>query len=168
MKEALLIDKEIVALMRRLYGTDDQRTLEAETSLAVSLRRQGGEVNLKSALQTLTRVHELKIELLGRDEVSTLDTASYLAETYKDLGCVAEATKRRREVLAGRRRTLGENHAQTLHSYALYAGTLCLQRNFGEAREIYDQVRPVAMRVLGPDHRTTLCWDVLRRKYLER
>jgi Tetratricopeptide repeat len=58
-------------------------------------------------------------------------------------------------VLADRRRVLGEEHPDTLASYAVLAWLEGLQGRYGQAEKLYRQVLADRRRVLGEDHPDT-------------
>ena len=60
-----------------------------------------------------------------------------------------------REVLADRRRLLGDDHPDTLTSRAVLARLTARQGRRAEAGELYRQVIADRSRVLGPDHPDT-------------
>jgi len=154
--EGLVLDEELLATMRRLYGPDVFQTIQAEESLAITLRKLGGDENLQRALQTLTRVHSWKTRALGRDDEETIISAAYLSEAHRDAGNHSEAERLIREMCATRQRVNGGEHYRTLE--AKY-GLVCVLQDLNkleEARAIRDAVLPVARRVLGPTHRVTL------------
>ena len=67
----------------------------------------------------------------------------------------AEAEQLTREVLADRRRLLGEDHPDTLTSRATLARLAARQGRRGEAEELYLQVIADRTRVLGSGHPDT-------------
>jgi Tetratricopeptide repeat len=67
----------------------------------------------------------------------------------------AEAEQLSREVLADRRRLLGEDHPDTLTSRATLARLAARQGRRAEAEELYRQVIADRTRVLGGHHPDT-------------
>ena len=67
----------------------------------------------------------------------------------------AEAEQLSREVLADRRRLLGEDHPDTLTSRATLACLAARQGRRAEAEELYRQVIADRTRVLGASHPDT-------------
>jgi hypothetical protein len=59
-------------------------------------------------------------------------------------------------VLADRRRVLGEDHPDTLASYAVLAWLEGLRGGYERAAELYRQVLAGRRRVLGADHPDTV------------
>jgi len=153
--EALVVNEEFVTTIRRMYGSDDERTIDSEERLAVTLLRQGGDENLRSALQTLRRTYAWRVEIEGSDDEKTLQIASHLADAHRFLGNFHESERLRRDVVNTRRGVMGEEHSQTLEAQWLLAHNLILQHKLDEARNIRDRLLPVASRVLGPDHSVT-------------
>jgi hypothetical protein len=60
-----------------------------------------------------------------------------------------------REALAGKRRTLGDEHPSTLNSIFNFAELLWEQGNKAEALEMFRQELEGVRRVLGEDHPST-------------
>ena len=89
--EALVINEEHLAAMRRLYEPDDFRTILAEEGVARTLRSLGGEENARSAVEMLTRVYGHKLRRCGRNHEQTLNTASSLANALQLTGKFDEA-----------------------------------------------------------------------------
>jgi hypothetical protein len=67
----------------------------------------------------------------------------------------ADAERLTREVLADRRRLLGEDHPDTLTSRATLARLTARQDRRAEAEALYRQVTADRTRVLGPGHPAT-------------
>ena len=79
-----------------------------------------------------------------------------LANTYQALGRLCEALPLRIGVYAGRLKLLGEEHAKTLIAANNYAHCLLALRHYAEAKGLLRKIVPVARRVLGDSHQTTL------------
>ena len=62
----------------------------------------------------------------------------------------------RREVYSGHLNLNGEEHYDTLREADNYALSLIELRRFGEARSLIRKMTPVARRVLGVSHNTTI------------
>ena len=155
LNEALVFKEELFATTQRLYGPDDERTIDAEGGVATTLIRQGGDENLRRALETLKRTHAWKVNNWGREDRRTLFTLSKLAETYGQLGKFVEAEELYGDCLAARRRVLGEEHYQTLFTRMAVAQMIGLQGRVAEGLAELESVLPVASRVLGPRHELT-------------
>jgi len=168
-EEAMVIDKELVALMRRLYGPDDTRTIEAEERLAIAQMRlvevKCDKDNLRLVLQTLMRTHAWKLRKFGRDDDVTLESAGYLANALRKVGEFSKGERLLRDVIARRRRINGATHFHTLENQWQLAILLTRQKKNDEASQLRDRVLPVVRRVLGPDHRITQ--DLARPDFLD-
>jgi len=152
--EALVIKEERLAMMRRLYGPNDGRTIHAEEAVAVTLKKDDGEENLQRALKTLTRTYAWKVRTL-KDHENTFDTAGHLADCQRLLGMFKEAEALYRTTLAARQRVLGKDHLYTFYCEAMLACCLRDRGKFKEARAMYDTLLPRVRRVLGPSHNLT-------------
>jgi len=95
-------------------------------------------------------------ELLGPEDLLTLQARHYLANVYRNLERFTEAAAEYRQVIELRSRTLGPDHPDTL----LSRNNLGLAyRRAGEAAlaiAIHEEVLVARRSVLGPDHPDTL------------
>ena len=87
-----------------------------------------------------------------------------LANTYQALGRLCEALPLRIGVYAGRLKLFGEEHAKTLIAANNYAHCLLALQHYAEAKGLLRKIVPVARRVLGDSHQTTL---LMRWSYAE-
>ena len=85
-----------------------------------------------------------------------------LAATLCAQGDLPGARALEEQVLALRRRVLGDVHPATLTSMNNLAATLCAQGDLPGARKIEEQVLDVHPRVLGQEHHGTLvsAWNL--------
>jgi len=153
--ESLVIREEDLARMRRLYGPACSATIDAEEHLAINLARRGGAANDHRAIETLQRVHAVKVHNFGREHQKTLSTAGSLASILDGSGRLRESICLRRETIEAQRRILGDEQYNVLGNQMLLARSLARAGEFDEARQITNRVLPVARRVLGPDNHVT-------------
>jgi tetratricopeptide (TPR) repeat protein len=95
------------------------------------------------------------LEEMPVEERATSALINNLANLLSDQGKLGDAEPLYREALAGRRRTLGDEHPSTLTSIFNFAGLLWAQGNKAEALVMYRQELEVSRRVLGEDHPET-------------
>merc|ERR1712138_181864 len=81
---------------------------------------------------------------------------SNLANTYQRLGRLDEALSMFRDVYSGRLKLQGEESYEALHDANNYAASLLDLQRFKEVKSLLRKVMPVARRVLGENHQTTL------------
>jgi len=94
---------------------------------------------------------------LGASAECILIVQGNLARTHIELGRLEEALLMRRVVYSGFLKLNGEEHSQTLIAANNYASSLLdLNRCYAEAKSLMRKTMPVARRVLGEDHDTTL------------
>jgi hypothetical protein len=118
--------------------------------------------NLGRALNNQDRVAEAHVifecclaeytELLGPDDVHTLDCARSLAHSLSQLGKHTEAVAILRDIATRSKRTFGPENAATLDSMYRLADALLAQGKHDEALAMYVEIMPVMKRVFGPDH----------------
>jgi hypothetical protein len=102
----------------------------------------------KAALATMRRI--------GDPLRNMLVVQGNIANTYRSLGRLEEASRILRDVYSGRLKLNGEEHTQTFtaaNNYALCLGDL---KRFEEAKKLLRKTWPVARRVLGEGHEITL------------
>ena len=93
---------------------------------------------------------------LGASEESLLDVQSNLAKTYKELGRGEEALHMQRDAYSRTLIFYGEEAVDTLIEANNYAVCLVSLRRFEEAKSLLRRTLPVARRVHGKSHETTL------------
>jgi hypothetical protein len=89
-------------------------------------------------------------------EESILITQGNLANTYQELGRLAEALRVKRDVYSGRLKLNGEEDDRTLTAAYNYAVSLNDANRFEEGMALYRKTIPVARRVLGESNDLTL------------
>jgi tetratricopeptide (TPR) repeat protein len=152
-RQALGLQEEAVAGLRRILGGDHPSTLESMHDLAETRRAIGDPQGARRLFeQTLTT----RQRVLGEDHPDTLTSMSNLAETRRNLGDLHGARELFELTLTTRRRVLGDDHPdthQTMHGLAV------TRRNLGDlrgARELHEQTLTTRRRMLGDDHPDTL------------
>ena len=93
---------------------------------------------------------------LGTSVNNLLAVQHNLATTYYMLGRLEEATRMRRDLYFGFSKLDGKEHERTLIAANNYASSLIHLECFEEAKSLMCKTMPVARRVLGDSHDTTL------------
>ena len=93
---------------------------------------------------------------LGGSAHDMLVMQGNLASTYHHVGRHDEALRLRRDVYSGFLKLKGEEHSGTMREASNYAASLTLLDCFEEAKGVLRKMMPVAQRVLGECHDTTL------------
>jgi hypothetical protein len=102
---------------------------------------------------------------VGESEHNILVAQSNLAGTYEALGR-PEALQMNRDVYSGWLRLHGEEHEKTLRAASNYAVSLKNLERFEEAKSLLRKTVPVARRVLGESHESTLTTRLVYAKAL--
>ena len=150
--------------MRMLLDAEEQvASVELEQGIATK-----DETKLRTALETLERVHAWRVANEGADSKYTLEVAVEIARAQRELGLLAEAEALLRETLNSQRRVLGESAAPLLRTERMLARTLIRRGTTGkaaEARAILDKVLATSIRVFGPEHWETRRTVMLRETH---
>ena len=92
-----------------------------------------------------------------------------IAGTYRALGRTEQALSLRRDVYSGTVKLKGKQHAESITECSNLIINLLELRRFQEAKRLLREVIPVARRVLGNEHTSTLslCEDLSRATILD-
>ena len=151
--EAEQLNRELLAVRRRVLGVEHPCTLAAANNLASTIWRQG---RWAEAEQLEREVLAVQTRVLGTEHPDTLMSAGNLAASLSDRGKWAEAEKLNCELFAVRRRLFGAEHPDTLMTAGNLAAALSRQGKSAEAELLNREVLSVRRRVLGGEHPDTL------------
>ncbi|KAB2109472.1 hypothetical protein AG0111_0g2148 [Alternaria gaisen] len=98
---------------------------------------------------------EVRREVLGEEDVGTLDSMGMVGLARVLGGKYEEAEAMNRQTLARREKVLGPEHPDTLTSVYCLAYLLTLQQRYSESLTLYERVCAGYQAVLGKDHPTT-------------
>ena len=135
------------------------RRSEADTAPRMAMTQLGNGLQLADHFADAVSVYELELSTgrrVGAIEAHVLLVQGNLAGSYAMVGRVEESLRMRRDVYAGKLRTLGQGKIETLMEASNYAYLLGNLRRFEEARLLLLKVLPVARRVLGDSNEITL------------
>ena len=93
---------------------------------------------------------------LGYSDRNIFIVQGNLAITYQVLGRLEDALRMRRDVYSGWLKLNGKESVDTLREACNYADTLVKLERDQEAKSLFRKTMPVARRVLGDSHETTL------------
>ena len=79
-----------------------------------------------------------------------------IGRTYMDLGLYPEAAKQLEAAVDLRRRALGREHPDTLHSITSLANVYWYEGKYAQAEALNSQTLEIRRRVVGPEHPETL------------
>ncbi len=147
------MQREVLAVHKRVLGAEHPETLISASNLAMSLSHQDKHAGAERMQREVLAVHK---RVLGAEHPDTMISASNLAASLSYQGKHVEAERMKREVLAVRKRVLGAEHPETLMSASDLATSLSYQGNHAEAERMQREVLAVRKRVLGAEHPETL------------
>jgi tetratricopeptide (TPR) repeat protein len=136
-------------------GSRDERIGKADLldCTAAYLHHQG---QWEDAERLQLKAVELREQVLGSEQPSTLTSMANLASTYRNQGRWKEAEKLDVQVMETSKTKLGADHPSTLTSMAGLASTYRNQGRWEEAEELDVQVMEMSKTKLGADHLYTL------------
>ena len=151
-QDALKLHEETLKKVQELFGRSHPCSQYFAHILASVLTVQGrwqqAECILRKLLQLTEATHGL--------HPGTRKCMDGLAMVFREQGKWQEAEDMHRKVLEAMRRTLGENHHDTLCSMNNLANVLQEQGKWQEAEDMHKKVLHARRRTLGEDHHDTL------------
>ena len=99
------------------------------------------------------------LDAMAEEERATSALINNLGRLYKQQGKYPKAEELLTEALAGRRRQLGDDHPNTLHSMNNLGGLFTQQRKYPEAEALLTATLAARRTQLGDDHLDTLNTD---------
>jgi hypothetical protein len=90
--------------------------------------------------------------LVGPDAAQTLDCSKCLGVVYGHLGKLAEGVVILKDTFERAKLVLGRTDIASLACGLALANALDAQCKYGESHALYEELEPVAKRLLGPDH----------------
>ncbi|EGZ76200.1 hypothetical protein NEUTE2DRAFT_153205 [Neurospora tetrasperma FGSC 2509] len=110
----------------------------------------------EDAQQMLDKARKVRERRLGKDDMATLSSTSFLALVFRDRGLWKEAEKLFVQVMETRKTKLGADHPDTLASMGNLASTYRNQGRWDEAEKLEVQGMETIKAKLGADHPDTL------------
>ncbi|KAI5788603.1 hypothetical protein FPQ18DRAFT_262075 [Pyronema domesticum] len=141
------------ALLAHLVGDS-----QASADLCVKAGRHLFDLGRYSeSLKLYERARKLYAVLFGEENTKTLEAMHLMGYTFRFRGLLKEAQELEEKVLEVRRRTLGEEHPDTLRGMQNLAATYAeLGGRLKEVQELEEKVLEVRRRTLGEEHPDTL------------
>ncbi len=152
-RDAVVMEKQVYACTRDLFGEDDRAALKSLCTIG-SFGLYTGEYETSRAL--LERVLEKQTALLGKKDRDTLATQHSLGSAYVYLGDQKKAQDLLTRTASVRREVLGEEDRATLATLDCLAVSYHHSGNYKKARELMAHVLEFRSRVLGDRSRDTL------------
>ncbi|MBF0109672.1 MAG: CHAT domain-containing protein [Magnetococcales bacterium] len=138
----------------RLSGPDtDPKRIEIQTGLAESLRLQA---RFDEAEKILASLLALPLSKDAPGDTVRSQMLGAMARLDEDMGRFGPAEDRYREVLALEKKTLGENHPNTIATQSDLAGLLRRKGELVQAEKMFLDAYERFRRLLGPRHPNTL------------
>jgi hypothetical protein len=131
---------------------------ETDRSHLNAMSQLGGGLTEANNCEDASSVFEVQVSMLrrlGGSEENILIAQSNLANTYEALGR-PEALQMKQDVYSGCLRLYGEEDGDTMIAASNHANCLLTAKRFDEAKPLLRKVIPVARRILGESHITTL------------
>jgi hypothetical protein len=135
-----------------LSNTSNQRPAPAVLPRAAPCWPQIGLGDYRQARTVNEDTLARQRRVVGKDDRSTLTSASNLAFVLSALGDYEPARTLGEDTLVRRRRVLGEDHRDTLTSMGELACDLLELGDYEQARELAGDTLACRRRVLGEDH----------------
>ena len=125
---------------------------------AGSTTQAGGHTVPDPDLKVRTALDRAAARISGKFESRPLVEASIrqtIGEAYQQIGSRAEARPQLERALELRRRVLGQNHPDTLHTIKALAQVFGLLGDYPQAEALFSRAVEVETHILGPEHPNT-------------
>jgi serine/threonine-protein kinase len=133
-----------------------QHPSDSDVGLAASYNALGlfhrSQHKLTKALADFERSLDILEKALPPDHPNTMTVAHNVAAMHAALGNYKRSEEVVREVIAAKRRILGNESVDLANSIEALAGTLIDEGRYDEARELYTEALHIYENKLGPDH----------------
>jgi non-specific serine/threonine protein kinase/serine/threonine-protein kinase len=150
--EAEKLEREALAVRRRILGTEHADTLASMLDLGSTLDSAG---RYAEAEKLQRETIEIQRRVLGPYNPATLGSMNNLAFSLEHLHRDQEAEKIYREALDIQRRVLGPEHPDTLLTMDNLNNTIAEQGRYAEAEKLCRETLDIRRRALGPEHPDT-------------
>ncbi|MCI5131135.1 MAG: hypothetical protein D3904_06330, partial [Candidatus Electrothrix sp. EH2] len=145
--------KQVVEMIKKMYGNEHPYTLTYMNYLAVLYKKQGRYNKAETLfIQTL----QLREKVFGREHPLTITSINNLATIYKDQGRYGKAEPLYKQALQLSEKVLGREHPDTLISINNLATLYNVQGRYSEAESLYKEALRLREKVLGKEHPKTL------------
>ncbi|KAK2598930.1 hypothetical protein QQS21_005608 [Conoideocrella luteorostrata] len=151
--EAALSQREILAIVQRVFGEGHLHTIDAMNNLASTLHNYG---KLDEAVELQNQVLEKRQRILGHEHIRTIMAINNLASTLNEQGDFCKAAAMQKQVLEKRKQILGDEHPETIMAMNNFAGTLHNQGKMDQAEAMQKQVLEKFRLSLGDEHSATI------------
>ena len=147
-KEAQQLFERSLWMMKKLYGNDNEYTLDVAQSLGKLMYEQGDYIDAKRYFDQVILIQSL-FKPLTMDIAKNLNN---LAETLREMGHYNDALEMHQKILGIKKNLLGTEHASIATSLNNIAMVLLLKGNFKEAESMFRNSIKIAEKMLGSQH----------------
>ncbi|KAF5838935.1 hypothetical protein DUNSADRAFT_1951 [Dunaliella salina] len=144
--------KEVLAWRQKNLGPDHEDTLDAMDSLAYYLRKEGSYAEAEALYRDLVK---LRKQTLGQHE-DTISALNGLSSCLEDQGNLSKAEELYGGVVAGRRKVLVPDDANTMNAVRNLAIFYWNQDRFSEAEDPFRELLAWHQKASGAQHQDTL------------
>ncbi|KAF7890835.1 uncharacterized protein EAF01_010644 [Botrytis porri] len=152
-EESFHIDREVLKLRRKHFGSENPDVLRDTHNIGWSLMERG---QLVRAERILRRVIEIKERVLGHDHIATFSSVLALGCVFQSAGKYADAEALYRNLIHDSQRIFGSNHSTTIHFMKHLAFVLEDQGKCSESLTYFESVYAHRLATLGPNNPKTL------------
>ncbi|MCC7377448.1 MAG: tetratricopeptide repeat protein [Verrucomicrobiales bacterium] len=152
-RESVPLRERVIEHHRKVYGLEDERTVQIMANLAHSLRFTH---RYEESLGVWKDILEIRERTLGAEHPTTLSSSEALATVMSEMGHVDDATARFERLLETRRRLQGPEHQDTLSTLGSLAVHYGRSGNPEKELALNEEVLRLRRQTLGANHPETL------------
>jgi non-specific serine/threonine protein kinase/serine/threonine-protein kinase len=152
LSEAEGLERKVLEMQRRMFGSDDPDTLGTLSELAFTLCEEG---NCKEAVALNSEVLEKQKHILGPEAEGTLTTMDNLAINLAGAGRPADAVKLEDQALDIHFRVDGRDNLGTVNAMTNLAGFYRDLGQYDESEKEFRDALDIETRIFGPEQPET-------------
>ncbi|CAG7730156.1 unnamed protein product [Allacma fusca] len=152
-KIALTICQELLKTNEKLWGEDDDRTINLKEDMCFAFLNAG---SYDQSEKLFNEVLQKRNTIFGPQHPTSLNTKQHLAESLDSQGKCEEAHQIYKDILEIRTRILGPEHRDTLDIQSNIAGVLKSKGRYKEAYVMYMDILEIQNKIFGPKNPGTL------------
>ncbi len=147
--ESIRFGEDLVAVSKREFGEEDERTASAINNFALFVRAQG---RFAEAEEYFRQVLEIDRATIGEGHPAHATHLNNLAGVVRAQGRHAEAERLYRQAMAIDRVTIGEEHPSYATRLNNLAGVVQAQERYAEAEVLYLKALEIRRATIGESH----------------
>jgi tetratricopeptide (TPR) repeat protein len=152
-RDALALDLSILPKFQSTFGTNNERTLNVSSNIAIDYRQLG---EFRKALETDENTLRNRESILGATDIGTLMSANAVARDLRGLGLYQESLDLARKVRNAFQAVGGRENIRWLHACEGFATALRKAGHHWDAQQECEHVLQRCRDYLGADHMYTL------------